>query len=700
MIWTTTEAGTPAFVSSALRAFAGDQDEILEAAAWEARLHPDDRDSAILTFRSAVMVRQPFKLECRVRRADGEYRWLQIMGVPVSNGQDGGRYVGTAQDITSRRWGEATLRESEARYRDIFEAANDPILVFEPEEEIILDANPRACEVYGRQRDELVGMSLKSLTRDVQRGEDQIRQTLRDGRYHNFETVHFRKDGTEVRFAVNASAIEYGGRRAILSINRHLGPMPADRDEWYRSFIDQSPDGIWLVELATPVSTALPVEEQVRMILEHAACVQYNRAMAGTEGLDPVQSGQRIPLATLFRYDDPTASEIVALFVQAGYRLQEAQWRSSPPGGSARYFVNTLLGAVMDGTLVRIWGSRRDVTEALQAERKLRLLGQTITSAKDCVVITDMRHRILFVNDAFLETYRYADGDLLGQEVWKVHVEENADDLRGAMSENISAGGWHGEILERRGDGSTMPVELWMSVVRNDDGVPVALVGVARDISERKRADEQIKASLREKEVLLKEIHHRVKNNLQIVSSLLSLQTEYIRDPEMLRILKESQARVKSMALIHEKLYRSTNLAQIEFGEYLRELTVHLFRSYDAPARGLELAIEVEPVVLGLDRSIPSGIIVNELVSNALKYAFPGGRTGVITVRFRASGPGQAELTVADNGVGLPGGFVVGSTDSLGLKLVTMLSGQLGGTLAVGAGPTGGAEFRLRFPIA
>jgi PAS domain S-box-containing protein len=422
--------------------------------------------------------------------------------------------------------------------------------------------------------------------------------------------------------------------------------------------------------------------------------------MAGTEGLDPVQSGQRIPLATLFRYDDPTASEIVSLFVQAGYRLQEAQWRSSPPGGSARYFVNTLLGAVVDGTLVRIWGSRRDVTEALQAERKLRLLGQTITSAKDCVVITDMRHRILFVNDAFLETYRYAEGDLLGQEVWKVHVEESAADLRGAMSESISAGGWHGEILERRGDGSTMPVELWMSVVRNDDGVPVALVGVARDISERKRADEQIKASLREKEVLLKEIHHRVKNNLQIVSSLLSLQTEYIRDPEMLRILKESQARVKSMALIHEKLYRSTNLAQIEFGEYLRELTVHLFRSYDAPARGLELAIEAEPVVLGLDRSIPSGIIVNELVSNALKYAFPGGRTGVITVRFRASGPGQAELTVADNGVGLPDGFVVGSTDSLGLKLVTMLSGQLGGTLAVGAGPTGGAEFRLRFPIA
>jgi two-component sensor histidine kinase len=127
---------------------------------------------------------------------------------------------------------------------------------------------------------------------------------------------------------------------------------------------------------------------------------------------------------------------------------------------------------------------------------------------------------------------------------------------------------------------------------------------------------------------------------------------------------------------------------------------VHLFRSYDAPARGLELVLDVEPVVLGLDRSIPSGIIVNELVSNALKYAFPDGARGVITVRFRATGSGSAELSVIDNGVGLPEGFVVGSTDSLGLKLVTMLGGQLGGTMSVGPGPGGGSEFRLQFPVA
>lgn len=513
-------------------------------------------------------------------------------------------------------------------------------------------------------------------------------------------TSHGRRSGASREHPGNGRARRRPGRAAILKLHPSLRPLATDREEWYRLFIEQNEDGIWLAELAVPVQISLPLKDQVALILEHAKCIEYNRAMAGTAGLDPSESGRELPVTVLFRHDDPTPQEIFTLFVDAGYRLHDAQWRSVPPGGTARYFVNTLLGAVKDGKLVRIWGSRRDVTEALQAERKLRLLGQTIASAKDCVVITDMRHRILFVNEAFLRTYRYADGDLLGQEVWMVHSGDSSIDIRKELTENIATGGWHGEILERRGDGTSMPVELWMSVVRNDDGVPVALVGVARDISERRRAEEQIKASLREKEVLLKEIHHRVKNNLQIVSSLLSLQTEYIRDPDMLRIFKESQSRVKSMALIHEKLYRSTNLAQIDFGEYLRELTIHLFRSYDAPARGLELTLDVEPLVLGLDRSIPSGIIVNELVSNALKYAFPDGAGGVITVSFRATGSGSAELSVIDNGVGLPPGFVVGATDSLGLKLVTMLAGQLGGTLKAGPGEGGGAEFRVTFPVA
>ena len=222
-----------------------------------------------------------------------------------------------------------------------------------------------------------------------------------------------------------------------------------------------------------------------------------------------------------------------------------------------REVVHSITGTVENGKLVRGWGSVSDITERKEAERRLRLLAHTITSARDCVTITDLEDRVLFVNDAFLETYGYREEEILGHDIAMVRVGE---DVGAAMSEirrSTLDGAWYGEVLNHRADGTVFPVELWTSIVRNDDDEPVAMVGVARDITARKRAEEDIRTSLREKEVLLKEIHHRVKNNLQVISSLLSLQSEYLKDEAMIKIFKESQNRVKSMALIHEKLYQS-----------------------------------------------------------------------------------------------------------------------------------------------
>jgi two-component sensor histidine kinase len=258
------------------------------------------------------------------------------------------------------------------------------------------------------------------------------------------------------------------------------------------------------------------------------------------------------------------------------------------------------------------------------------------------------------------------------------------------------AGGWYGELLNRRSDGTEFPVELWTSPVRNDEGEPVAMVGVARDITERKRADEHIKTSLREKEVLLKEIHHRVKNNLQVISSLLSLQAEYLKDEAMVKIFRESQNRVKSMALIHEKIYQSRNLAEVDFGEYLRELATQLFRSYGIGTHGIFMNINADKVVLGVDRAIPCGIIVNELVSNALKYAFPEKAGGRVDISLHTNGNGEIVLTVRDNGVGLPPDIDFETSDSLGLMLVRMLSEQLQGEVKLCPGEPG-TEFTLTF---
>ncbi len=211
-----------------------------------------------------------------------------------------------------------------------------------------------------------------------------------------------------------------------------------------------------------------------------------------------------------------------------------------------------------------------------------------------------------------------------------------------------------------------------------------------RELFERQMAekellasDQRLRQSLSEKEALLKEIHHRVKNNLQIVSSLLYLQEDAIQDPTGLEILRESQNRVKSMALIHEQLYGTDNLAKIDFGRYLYSLTANLLDAYGIDPVRLRLNIEAAGIALGVDLAAPCGLIVNELVSNAIKHAFPQDRGGTIEIIIRKLNAGQMELVVADDGVGLNTQSPGPDSTSLGLRLIDTLTTQLDGTLSV-----------------
>jgi len=204
----------------------------------------------------------------------------------------------------------------------------------------------------------------------------------------------------------------------------------------------------------------------------------------------------------------------------------------------------------------------------------------------------------------------------------------------------------------------------------------------------------RINASLKEKEVLLKEIHHRVKNNLQIVSSLLKLQAGAIEDPAARAAFHDSEDRVRSMSMIHDRLYQSDDMARIDVAEYLKNLAAHLFRSYGVSQSRVRLCLELEPVEMGLDAAIPCGLLINELVSNALKHAFPGERSGEVHVTLRRVDDGGIVIAVSDDGVGLPQDSARG-TDSLGLQLVHTLTEQLGGTLHQSAGP--GTTFDVRF---
>jgi PAS domain S-box-containing protein len=226
-------------------------------------------------------------------------------------------------------------------------------------------------------------------------------------------------------------------------------------------------------------------------------------------------------------------------------------------------------------------------------------------------------------------------------------------------------------------------LELEDRVLERTEALSEANRSLQNEVNERSVAERQVLNSLQEKEVLLKEIHHRVKNNLQIVSSLLNLQTRAIEDASTLQAMRESQMRIRSMALIHEKLYQSPSLASIDFGEYVRSLTIDLFRTYRGHAGGIQLKIEVDEVFLSLDHAVSCGLILNELMTNALKYAFPDGRNGTIWVELHGTPEHMLNLRVADDGVGIPVGFDVFNTKTLGLQLVNNLVRQLDATIEV-----------------
>jgi PAS domain S-box-containing protein len=1058
MVWVCGPDGLMTFFSSRWLEFTGRPRARESGSGWATGLHPEDAGSGLKTFHAAVGARQPFRIEWRLRHADGTYRWVSFSGSPRFLRKRFTGYVGTAtdvtlrkqnqealresasryrelaesigdifcamdralrftywnkaceqltdrssaevlghslfeifpgargsdldelfravtasgrpgslevecpaqeriipleifvypahtglsviaKDITARRNAERALRASEEKYRRIFELANDAILIVEPRTGKVLEANNKALHLYGFARDEFVGMSLKTITMDVAREEQQIEQTLQGGLSTDFETVQFRKDGTPLTLVVNASVIDYRGQPAILSINRDAsrihaaeevltsedtilqrllastddivcmqdkegrylfynssprygvtfeevhGKTPYDfhapqtarrmmerlyqviatgrsvsaemKVEWhgetlwfldqfspvrnaagevtsvvtisrniterkraeeklrcseerYRAFIEQSADGIWRFESIRPIAVSLPDDEQIEQIFRYGYLAECNEAMVHMLGQHSADGILGAPIGSLISRDRPENVNDLRAFIHSGYRLTEAESRRVDSRGNVQYFLSTFVGVVEEGCLVRVWGSRRDVTERTQVEREMRLLGQTITSTRDCVSITDLEHRILFVNDAFLSTYGYTEEEILGRPLAILQARATAEEETVRVGPAGLNGGSYAEVLHRRKDGAEIPLEIWTSVVRNDEGEPVALVGVARDITERKRmedalrqsegrlrrltdtmrdvvtqtdiagvveyaspsaeqvlgyrleeilggsvfdrihpedvqkareafqtairertggrlefryrhadghilwlesvgnllrddqgnvtgavfgtrditvrkkVEEQIKASLLEKEVLLKEIHHRVKNNLQVISSLLSLQSEYLQDEGLRKALKESQNRVKSMAIIHQRLYQSGNLAEINFAGYIRELCSQLLRSYGAASRKISLDVQADEVALGVDRAIPCGIILNELISNALKYAFPGDDGGTVTVRLHAR-EHAVELSVSDDGVGLPAGLDVRTNNSLGLKLVNMLAEQLGGAITMGA---------------
>lgn len=345
-------------------------------------------------------------------------------------------------------------------------------------------------------------------------------------------------------------------------------------------------------------------------------------------------------------------------------------------------------------THVRDITESRKLTEELNRQREL--YRDLVEKADIAILIDDRAGRITYFNETFTRIFGYRSseaGDLLGTSIVHPDDVERVKKTHLARMQGRKAPRSY-EFRGLRKDGSIIHCQV--------DAVPLLegerIFGTRsyiRDISEQKAGEERLRNSLHEKEILLKEIHHRVKNNLQVIISLLNLQARHIKDPQALGMFEESRRRVRSIAMVHEKLYRSDDLSRVNFGEYLRSLSLHLFQMFGVNPELIRLDIEAPDIYLDINTAIPSGLLVSELASNSIKHAFPEGRNGNISIHMRKLEDGEIELSVRDDGIGLRENLDPSQSDSFGLQLVSMLAEQLRGEITIDR--SAGTNFIVRF---
>jgi len=327
--------------------------------------------------------------------------------------------------------------------------------------------------------------------------------------------------------------------------------------------------------------------------------------------------------------------------------------------------------------------------ERKRAEETLReaerFLSNVFSSIQDGISILDPELNILQVNSTMEKWYPHM-APFKGRKCYEVYHGRKERCVVCPTHDTLQSGQSASAVVPKVGPGGAMTgwLDLFsFPLIDTATGKTRGVIEYVRDITPRKQAEEDLRASLHEKEILLKEIHHRVKNNMQVISSLLSLQSRHLTDKAAIEMFRESQQRIRSMALVHEKLYQSKDLSRIDFSKYIENLIMFLFHSYRVNSDQVRIQTEVQDVLLDINSAIPCGLIINELVMNALKHAFPGGRKGEITISLQASGDGTSILSVGDNGVGFPAGLDFHKTDTLGMQLVTMLVDQLDGTISM-----------------
>ncbi len=639
-------------------------------------------------------------------------RWLHFIAAPIAD--TSGVLIGaveTLEDITDLVEAQAELKESEERYSALFSNNYSVSLLIDPDSGRIVDANDAAVRYYGYPRDTLLSMGIYDLNRLPR--ERVVRNLVRakDEKAKHFSSVHYRADGERRYVEVYSGPIRVQGRPLFYSIihdisdRRRAEQALRESEERYSALFSNSNSVTLLID-----------PDSGRIVDANDAAERYYGYPRETLLSMGIYDLNRLPrnrvVRNLVRAKDEKAKHFQSVHYRADGERRYVEVYSGPIRVQGRPLFYSIIHDITD--------SRLAVEALRESEERYRTL---IEQLPDYVIV----HRnglLLYVNPAGAATMNYDPKALLGKPIFDLIAPESHEITRQAVLRRMKGedvqpyeiriaardGTFHsvlvhGALIQYEGAPASINVltditplkkadeairraneDLEKRVRERTEELSRANELLLSEIAARKNAEQEITRSLDEKVLLLREIHHRVKNNLQIIASLLKLQSRYITDQKVLESIQDSQSRVRAMALVHERIYRSHNISDINLREYLNYLTRQISQFYHTRQFPVTMSVEMEDLVANIDTVIPIGLIMNELISNSLKHAFPDSRKGTIRIQCTAQEPDILRFIYHDSGVGMPRGLDWKTTESLGLRLINNLVDQLDGSIELEEG--------------
>ena len=624
-----------------------------------------------------------------------------------------------------------TINESESRYSALFTNNYSVSLLIDPNTGRIIDANEAAVRYYGYSRDQLITMGIYDLNRLSNESVIKNLKRAKNEKEKHFFSTHYRADGEKRYVEIYSGPITVGGNSLFYSIIHDITDRKKVEDA-----LRQNEKTTSVILQSSPIPKFV-IDRNHRVIF-------WNKALEETSGIraqDVIGTNkhwrafyvQARPCLVDLLVDSAT-EKIFSLYAGKYKKTEitEGAYEGTdffPNLGKHGKWLHFIAAPIIDtgGRVIGAVETLEDISGRIKAQQLLKESEERYRTLVDKLPDYVLVHRdgiLLYVNPSAASHLGYDNEKIIGKSFLPLIAPEYHETVRQAIISSMAGEvipSYDMKIRARDGtfrtvltNGASITFEgklaglnvltditilkqaeetirsanevLEKRVAERTEDLVMANEQLTAEVTARTRVEQEITRSLEEKELLLREIHHRVKNNLQIIASLLNLQSRYITDPNVLESIKDSQSRVRAMALAHERIYRSHNLSDINIKDYLKYLTKQILQFYNIPQHQIGISVTMDDIMTDIDTVIPLGLILNELVSNSLKHAFPDGRKGTISLDGTPQDANKLRIVYHDNGVGMPAGFDWKNTESLGLRLVNSLVDQLDGTIESSGG--------------